>query len=72
MSGIAFLGAAALFLLELVGLVAWFANRLIFASGREWNLYLPRVVQPLGLLVVPGILGFILTARGITEILLNR
>lgn len=72
MSGIAFLGAAALFLLVLVGLVAWFANRLIFASGREWNLYLPRVVQPLGLLVVPGILGFILTARGITEILMNR
>ena len=50
MSGIAFLGAAALFLLVLVGLVAWFANRLIFASGREWNLYLPRVVQPLGLI----------------------
>jgi hypothetical protein len=33
---------------------------------------LPAVVQPLGLMVVPGIAGFILTARGITEILMNR
>jgi hypothetical protein len=59
--------------LIVVGLsaAAWLVNRFALRDRlASWPA--PALVQTWGLLVVPGILGFILTARGITEILLNR
>jgi hypothetical protein len=52
-------------------LLAWLGNRYIVETGYLRRLSLPAVVQPLGLLVVPGLAGLVLTARNITEILLN-
>jgi len=54
-----------------LGAVAWLINRFAL-KDRLASLSAPRLVQTWGMLVVPGIIGFILTARGITEILLNR
>jgi hypothetical protein len=53
-----------------LGLIAWLANR--FALGdRLAAMRAPAFVQSWGLMVVPGIIGVILTARGVVEILLN-
>jgi hypothetical protein len=70
-SGALFLGALGLFLVIGLGIAAWLSNRYVVAPGLLQRLSLPAAVQPLGLMVVPGIVGFVLTARGITEILMN-
>jgi hypothetical protein len=54
-----------------LGAVAWLVNRFAL-KDRLASLPAPGLVQTWGMLVVPGIIGVILTARGITEILLNR
>jgi hypothetical protein len=54
-----------------LGIIAWLVNRFALRE-RLTSWPAPALVQTWGLLVVPGIIGFILTARGITEILLNR
>jgi hypothetical protein len=64
------IGAPGLIVIGL-GVVAWLANRYAVAD-RLVQLRAPALLQTWGMLVVPGIIGFILTARGITEILLNR
>jgi hypothetical protein len=63
-------GAPGLIIVGLSG-VAWLVNRFALRDRlASWPA--PALVQSWGLLVVPGIIGFILTARGITEILLNQ
>jgi hypothetical protein len=71
-TGVAILGVASAFVVVALGVLAWLGNRYLVAPGHLRRLSLPAVVQPLGLMVVPGIAGFILTARGVTEILMNR
>jgi hypothetical protein len=65
-----FVGAAGLIVLAVAGL-AWLADRYL-KLDRVLSYRMPDLIRPWGTLVVPGITGFILTARGITEILLNR
>jgi hypothetical protein len=51
-----------------VGLMAWLASRV----ARRYSVpspRLPTIVQPWGFMIVPGIVGLILTVRGVTEIL---
>ena len=67
---VVFIGAAGLIVVAVGGL-AWLADRYV-VRGRIPSYRVPAVLRPWGMLVVPGIIGFILTARGITEILLNR
>jgi sterol desaturase/sphingolipid hydroxylase (fatty acid hydroxylase superfamily) len=69
--GVAMLGIGSALLVVALGLLAWLGNRYIVETGYLRRLSLPAVVQPLGLLVVPGLAGLVLTARNITEILLN-
>jgi hypothetical protein len=65
-----FVGAPGMIVVGLGG-VAWLINRFALRD-RLAALPAPGLVQTWGMLVVPGIIGFILTARGITEILLKR
>lgn len=65
-----FVGAPGLIVVAAAGL-AWLVERYL-ARGRISSSWLPAAVRPWGILVVPGILGFVLTARGITEILMQR
>jgi hypothetical protein len=65
-----FVGAPGLIVVAVAGL-AWLVNRFL-VQGRISFSWMPAAVRPWGVLVVPGILGFILTARGITEILTQR
>jgi hypothetical protein len=69
--GVAILGIHSALIVIALGLLAWLGNRYIVETGHLRRLSLPAVVQPLGLLVVPGLAGLVLTARNITEILLN-
>jgi hypothetical protein len=63
-------GAPGLVIVGLSG-VAWLVNRFALRDRlASWPA--PALVQTWGLMVVPGIIGFILTARGIAEILLNQ
>ena len=64
------IGAPGLIVIGL-GVLAWLANRYALAD-RLTAVRAPAFVQTWGMMVVPGVLGFVLTARGITEILLNR
>lgn len=63
-------GATGLIVVAVAG-VAWLASRYL-SLDRFLAYRVPAFVRPWGMLVVPGIVGFILTARGVTEILLNR
>ena len=65
-----FVGAPGLIVVAAAGL-AWLVNRYLL-QGRVSSSWMPAAVRPWGVLVVPGILGFILTARGLAEILLKR
>jgi hypothetical protein len=65
-----FLGTTGLIVVAIGGL-AWILDRLMRQGHVSLN-WMPGAVRPWGVLVVPGILGFILTARGIAEILVNR
>ena len=65
-----FVGAPGLIVVGVAG-IAWLVNRFLIQDRlASWRM--PALIRPWGTLVVPGIVGFILTARGITEILLNR
>ena len=65
-----FVGAPGLIVVAVAGLT-WLVNRYL-VQGRVSSSWMPAAVRPWGVMIVPGILGFILTARGITEILLQR
>ena len=65
-----FVGAPGLIVVAVAGL-AWLVDHYL-VRGRVPSSWMPAVIRPWGVLVVPGIVGFVLTARGITEILLGR
>jgi hypothetical protein len=65
-----FIGASGLIVVALAA-IAWLVDRYL-VQGRFSFTWMPVAVRQWGLLVVPGIVGFVLTARGITEILVNR
>jgi len=65
-----FLGWQSL-IIPILALLAWAATRIGWT--RSFSTFsLPVVVRQWGIWVVPGLVGFILTARGVTEILLHR
>ncbi|HQY31201.1 MAG TPA: hypothetical protein PK691_07940, partial [Thermomicrobiales bacterium] len=65
-----FLGWQSL-IIPMLALLTWAATRI--GWPRSFSTFsLPVVVRQWGIWVVPGLVGFILTARGVTEILLNR
>jgi hypothetical protein len=64
------LGALGL-IIPIVALVCWAISRT--GIQRNFSYFtMPVAVRQWGVWVVPGIVGFTLTARGVTEILLNR
>ncbi len=65
-----FLGTAAA-LIPLLAAAMWAVGRVI-SPDLIAKVQIPFAVRQWGAWVVPGIVGFILTARGVTEILLNR
>jgi hypothetical protein len=68
--GSLFVGAPGLLIVALAGL-AWLIDRYL-VQGRVTFTWMPVAVRQWGILVVPGIVGFVLTARGIAEILMQR
>ena len=58
---------------ELIGLgaVAWLLNQFALRSFLQ-RIQAPALVRSWGMLAIPGIIGVILTARGVTEILMKK
>jgi hypothetical protein len=65
-----FVGATAI-LIPLLAFVCWTIGSVVKATPIRLE-RMPTLARQWGIWVVPGIVGFTLTARGVTEILMNR